>query len=70
MSEVVQFREDEAALAFLRQRGINPNAFAREAFERAMRRLRAEETIRAASKVRARLDKPIEDLIREDRESH
>jgi hypothetical protein len=68
-SGVVQFRQDEDKLKALRERGINPNEFAREAFEAMLRRLEAEEAMRELGKVKARLPKPVADLIREDRDS-
>lgn len=69
-SGIVQFREDEDALEYLRERGVNPNEFGREAFEAALRRLRAEEKVDALEDRRARLPRPIEELVREDREDH
>lgn len=68
-SEVVQFREDAGSLAFLRERGINPNEFAREAFEANLRKLRAEETAEELGAVQADLPRPIEEIIREARDS-
>ena len=69
-SEIVQFREDPEALAFLRERGINPNEFAREAFESMLARLKMREKAEALGKLNVRLPEPIEDIIRRDRESH
>ncbi len=68
-SDVIQFREDREAVQYLRERGINPNEFGREAFEAALRRLRAREAMDQLSEVGARLPKPVEDLVREDREA-
>lgn len=68
MSEVVQFREDPEALGYLRERGINPNRFAREAFEAMLRKLKAEEAADELAGIQARLPRPIEEMIREDRE--
>jgi hypothetical protein len=69
-SGVVQFREDGALLAYLRKRGLNPNEFAREALERAYRRLRMEEANRRLEKFAFRLPKSAAELVREDRDSH
>lgn len=69
-SGIVQFREDEETLEFLRKRGINPNEFGREAFERAVRRLRVQRWVEAAEQIKARPTRPIEDLLREDRDAH
>lgn len=68
-SEVVQFRKDAESLAFLRERGVNPNEFAREAFEANLRRMRAEETAEELGAVQADLPQPIEEIIREARDS-
>lgn len=69
-SGIVQFREDEDALEYLRERGVNPNEFGREAFEAALRRLRAEEKVEALESGKARLPRSIEEMVREDRENH
>lgn len=68
-SDVIQFREDREAVEYLRERGINPNEFGREAFEAALRRLRAREAMDRLGEVGARLPKPVEELVREDREA-
>jgi hypothetical protein len=68
-TKVVQFREDEESLAFLRERDINPNEFAREAFRSTLRRLQAEEVTDRLANVQADLPRPVEDLVREDRDS-
>lgn len=67
-TEVVQFREDPDALAYLRDRGINPNEFAREAFEANLRRLKAEEKVERLESLQIDLPRPVVDLIREDRD--
>lgn len=69
-SGIVQFREDEDALEYLRERGVNPNEFGREAFEAALRRLKAEEKADALADRAASLPRSIEEMVREDRESH
>lgn len=68
-SDVVQFREDAEVTAFLRARGLNPNEFARDAFERAYRRLVQEDAALRLSKVQARLPKRAAEVVREERES-
>lgn len=69
-SEVVQFREDGTTLAFLRKRGLNPNRVAREALERTVRRIRAQEANRRLERRAFRFSKSPAELIREDRDSH
>lgn len=69
-SRVVQFREEEAAIEYLRSKGINPNEFGHEAFERALRRLRAEEWVAKLEKLQLRLGASPEQIIRELRDSH
>lgn len=66
---VVQFREPKETLAYLEGKGINPNQFAREAFEAMVRKMRIEESMDELSKVQAKLPRPIEEIIREDRDS-
>lgn len=66
---VVQFREPTETLAYLKDKGINPNQFAREAFEAMVRKMRIEESMDELSKVQAKLPRPIEEIIREDRDS-
>lgn len=68
-TEVVQFREDSEALAYLRGRGVNPNEFAREAFEANLRKIRAQETAEKLSEVQADLPRPVAEIIREARDS-
>lgn len=68
MSEVVRFRMNEEALEYLRERGVNPNRFAREAFDANLRRMRAEETVEQLDAISLDLPRPIVDLIREDRD--
>ncbi|HEV8360389.1 MAG TPA: hypothetical protein VGR28_08060 [Candidatus Thermoplasmatota archaeon] len=69
-TDVVQFREDANTLAYLRARGISPNTFGREAFQAALRRLRSEEAMARLARAKVRLPRPIEDIIREDRDNH
>lgn len=69
-SGIVQFREDEDALEYLRERGVNPNEFGREAFEAALRRLKAEEKADVLADRATSLPRSIEEMVREDRESH
>lgn len=67
----VQFREDEGIIAFVEKLGLNPNEVAREAFEREVRRLKAEEKVKKLRSYTIRLA-PGEAarLVREDRDSH
>lgn len=72
VSEVVQFREDTAELEFLRKQGVNPNEFAKRAFQESLDFMRAQkrfDDIRAL-KIRFPPGVDIVKLIREDRESH
>ncbi|HEX9785707.1 MAG TPA: hypothetical protein VGA56_23620 [Opitutaceae bacterium] len=76
-TEVVQFREDTAELEFLRKQGVNPNEFARRAFEEAMRFARASARMTEIRRVRkalflgAKLPPRIDivALVRDDRDS-
>lgn len=68
-SDVVQFRQDAETVTYLRKRGINPNEFGKEAFEAYLRRLQAEESVKRLAKIKARLPRPIERIIREQRDS-
>lgn len=68
-SEVVQFREDSDRLAFLRERDINPNELAREAFRATFRRLQAEEVAERLEQIELDLPRPVEELVREDRDA-
>lgn len=67
---MIQFREEEAKVDYLRSRGVNPNEFAREAFDQALRIARAEERFQKIRELRVRIppDVDIVKLIREDRE--
>lgn len=67
----VQFREDEEVIAFIEKLGLNANEVAREAFEREVRRLKAEEKVKKLRSYKIRLA-PGEAarLVREDRDSH
>lgn len=67
---VVQFRVPEEEGRWLREHGENPNAFAKQAFERWLRRKRAEESFEALRGHRVRLPKSPADIMREERESH
>ena len=78
-TSIVQFREDDVNVQFLRSKGINPNEFGREAFEEALRRLRAMEASvkinEMAERIRKRIgDRPyydgnVVDLVRHDRDT-
>ena len=41
-SKVVSFRQDEEAIRFVREQGLNPHELARGAFERELARLHSE----------------------------
>ena len=71
MTSRVQFREDEDVIAYVEGLGLNPNEVAREAFEREVRRLRAEAKVKKLRSFKIRLA-PGEAarLVREDRDSH
>ena len=69
-SEVIQFRENKEIVDKIRRRKLNPNQVAREAFERYVRRLDAEDQVRRIAKAKVRLRKPAAAWIREDRDSH
>ena len=47
----MQFRVPEDTIAFLRQRGLEPNAAARESLERLVRSLQFEEALRDIRKI-------------------
>ncbi|HVL47445.1 MAG TPA: hypothetical protein VM889_02710 [Candidatus Thermoplasmatota archaeon] len=53
MPEEASFVAEEESLAWLRARGLDPADFARDAFHRAMRGVRAEEKVRRLKLVRA-----------------
>lgn len=53
----VQFRADPETAAFLRERGVTPSQFAKEAFEREVRRLRAEAHAGTLAKLGVKLPK-------------
>jgi hypothetical protein len=46
MTSRVQFREDEDVVEYVASIGLNPNEVAREAFEREVRRLKAEQKVK------------------------
>ncbi|MBI2079095.1 MAG: hypothetical protein HYT80_12160 [Euryarchaeota archaeon] len=52
---VVQFREDVSDIEFLRSKGINPNDFARQAFEDALRVIRAQERYEKLRELRVKV---------------
>jgi hypothetical protein len=71
VTDRVQFREDEDVLAYVASLGLNPNEVARRAFEREVRRLRADEKVKKlrAFKIRLAPGEAVR-LVREDRDSH
>jgi len=64
---LVQFREDDDVLTFLKAEGINPNLLSRELLEAHVRRLRAERRMRELAEVKADLGDVVA-LVREVRE--
>ncbi len=68
-SGVVSFRVDEKDLKALKKKGINPNAFAKEAFEGKLRRLSLAESIEWFKAHPVRLAEPVEKTVREMRDS-
>lgn len=66
---IVQFRVANETLAYLEEKGINPNQLAREAFEAKVRRLRAEESMDELANTRIEFPRSAADMIREDRDS-
>ncbi|HLE98140.1 MAG TPA: hypothetical protein VI997_12280 [Candidatus Thermoplasmatota archaeon] len=69
MTARVQFREDEATVAFVASLGLNPNEVAREAFEREVRRLRMRRKWEKLRSLDIRLTGSVVDDIREMRDS-
>lgn len=68
MASRVQFREDEEVVAYVERQGYNPNEFARQAFEEAVRRLRAEDRARRLREAEIELPGSTAEAVREDRE--
>lgn len=65
----LQFRVDEARVAYLTERGLNPNEFARQAFEQALRALRAEGRLARLRSLPITFDgRDAARLVREDRD--
>lgn len=68
-TKVVSFREDEEALRYVREQGLNPSEVAKEAFEKEIQHLR---TLGALEWLRQNplpsLGRRAEDLIRETRD--
>ena len=64
----VQFRLEEEALAFLRERGINPNERARDLLQAEVRRLQAEDRHRRLEAMRVPMPRRGEEMVREDRD--
>lgn len=64
---LVQFREDDDVLEFLRAAGVNPNQLSRELLEARVRRLRAEARMRALEALSADLGDVV-GLVRDERE--
>ncbi|MFO1535793.1 MAG: hypothetical protein ABR586_09025 [Thermoplasmatota archaeon] len=68
-TEVLSFRLDSKDVAYLRKHGLNPNEFAKSAVETYLRRLRAQKSVGALAKAGWKLPKPVEQVIREMRDS-
>lgn len=68
-SEVLSFRLDSRDVAYLRQQGLNPNEFAKGAVETYLRRMRAEASAKSLAKAGWKFPKPVEQVIREMRDS-
>lgn len=67
----VQFREDDALVAWVVAQGLNPNEFAKQAFEDQVRRLRVKAKFERLRSFK--IDAPPGSAarwIREDRDSH
>lgn len=79
-SFVVQFRQATAAREYLLSKGLQPNEFGREAFEKALRILQETENVQRINRMAERIRKRtggrsifggnVVDLLRRDRESH
>lgn len=69
MTDRVQFREDENVIAFVESLGLNANDVAREAFEREVRRLKAEAKVKKLRSFNIRLGgESAAKLVREERD--
>lgn len=68
MSVIVQFREGEAEVDYVRSKGINPNELAREAFQQAVHHLRSQDRYEAIRRVRFPFPEPVGDALRSERE--
>lgn len=69
MTDRVQFREDEDVIAFVESLGLNANDVAREAFEREVRRLKAEAKVKKLRSFNIRLGgESAAKLVREERD--
>jgi hypothetical protein len=68
-TEVLSFRLDTRDVAYLRKHGLNPNEFAKGAAEAFLRRLRAQSGVDALAKAGWTLPKPVEQVLREMRDS-
>lgn len=64
----IQFHEDEETLAFVESLGLDPDALARRAFQREVRRLRAEKRHQRLEEAQIRLPRSAAEVVREDRD--
>lgn len=67
---VVSVRLDDEDEAWLRKRNLKPGQFARLAVHEEIRRREIQEASDFLAKNRVKFDRPVVDLIREDRDSH
>lgn len=67
MTDRVQFREDPGTLAYLEDKGINPNELARRLLADEVRRMRVKEAFTRLRKAKIRLTRPAAELVREGR---
>lgn len=67
-TSIVQFREDIADIEFLKAKGINPNDFARQAFEDALRVVRAQERYDALRALRFKVKEDPAIFFRRERD--
>lgn len=66
----IQFREDQEVVDFVEGRGLRPSQLAKEAFEREVRRLRAQEHARELQSLNVKLPPGFaERAVREDRDA-
>jgi hypothetical protein len=67
---VVSVRLEDKDLAWLRSHGLSPGSFARAAVHEAIRQQEIKDARAFLDQHRIAFDRPVADLIREDRDSH